>query len=461
MALIRVKSETLQDKREATYLTAPSAAAATTLTVIDNNSFAQNDYFIIGKIGQDATEIKQVSAAVTPGTSLTVTALTYAHPINVPIYKVDYNQIRISHSTSTSTADIDNANIATIDVQADDTYTRYEETSYSTGYYFIRFYNSTTAVFSEYSAPIPVSGHVYNSLWEIARRVYRNLGFLKNNDMDESVIKFSEVTAAINDKIRDIYHDRLWTFAEGEKSFSLVANQFKYTPNVTSNRLNSVISDSIPLAYIDRATWELWNYDTVFSSTRQSHFNVWNGDIYLWPKPDTAASATALNGAITATATTITVDSTSGFRASPFIRFIIDSEVIYAPTSTTTTFAQCLRGQEGTTAATHSDDAVVTERDLVYTYQVEPTNLTAITDLTAIPEPEGIAYGVAMDFAIGTLRDEGMHDRMKTKYDEWYEKLKNKYSKKVISEFSAVKDVTSSVQGRMFRNPNDYPTGLS
>lgn len=461
MALIRVRNESLIDKREFTYLTAASAAAATSLSVIDNNAFANGDYFILGKIGQEATEIKAVNASVTAGTALTTTALTYAHAINTPIYRVDYNQLRIAHSTSTSTADIDAANVATIDIQPDDYYTRYNDGSYTTGYFFVRFYNSTTGGFSDYSAAIPVGGHASKSLWEIARRVYRELGLLKNNDMDESIIKFSEVVGAINDKARDIYHERLWTFAEGEASLSRVANQFKYTLSTSVNQINSVVVDSQPLAYMDRAEWEMANWD-VENTGETSHFNLWNKELYLWPKVQSAATATQLNGAISsATATTITVDSTSGFRFAPFARFIIDSEVIYATGSTTTTFTGCLRGQEGTTAATHSDDAAVTERDIVYTYQVEPTDLSAITDLTAVPEPEGLAIGVAAELAIGVLKEEGLHDRLKNKYEEWLGKLRGRYSKKVISGFSPVKDMSQVMTRRAVRNPNDYPQNLS
>lgn len=83
------------------------------------------------------------------------------------------------------------------------------------------------------------------------------------------------------------------------------------------------------------------------------------------PIPDTAAGTTAINDAanITATATSITVDSTTGFPSEG--RIIIDSEVIRYTQKTATTFTGCVRGEEGTTAATHLDNATITERDLI------------------------------------------------------------------------------------------------
>jgi len=66
---------------------------------------------------------------------------------------------------------------------------------------------------------------------------------------------------------------------------------------------------------------------------------------------------TQLNGAITAGATTITVDDTSDFWGSGTIK--IDNELIYYGGKTATTFTSLTRGYDGTTAATHNDNATV------------------------------------------------------------------------------------------------------
>lgn len=67
--------------------------------------------------------------------------------------------------------------------------------------------------------------------------------------------------------------------------------------------------------------------------------------------------ATALNGALDASATTVTVLSTSGF---PTVGWItIDQEAIYYSSTTGTTFINCTRGAGGTVAATHIDTSAV------------------------------------------------------------------------------------------------------
>ena len=84
--------------------------------------------------------------------------------------------------------------------------------------------------------------------------------------------------------------------------------------------------------------------------------------VKLQPNPDTPADTTTLTGAHSATITTLTVASTDSFY--DYGRVIIDSEVISYTGKTSTTFTGCTRGEEGTTAVSHSGAATITERDL-------------------------------------------------------------------------------------------------
>jgi len=76
-----------------------------------------------------------------------------------------------------------------------------------------------------------------------------------------------------------------------------------------------------------------------------------------WGGFSTNAAVDYLNGAINASATTITVDSTAGFSTTGTI--LIDQELITYTGKTGTTFTGCTRGTNGTTAASHNDNATV------------------------------------------------------------------------------------------------------
>lgn len=69
-----------------------------------------------------------------------------------------------------------------------------------------------------------------------------------------------------------------------------------------------------------------------------------------------------LNGAIDASVTTITVDSTTGFLTAGKIQ--IDSEIISYTGTNATQFTGCTRGVDSTTAASHSDNAIVNSNQL-------------------------------------------------------------------------------------------------
>ncbi len=76
-----------------------------------------------------------------------------------------------------------------------------------------------------------------------------------------------------------------------------------------------------------------------------------------------ASVATQLDGGINNSVTTITVDSTTNFPTAGKIK--IDSEVISYTGLTATTFTGCTRGAEGTSAASHSDNAAVTHKSKI------------------------------------------------------------------------------------------------
>ena len=79
----------------------------------------------------------------------------------------------------------------------------------------------------------------------------------------------------------------------------------------------------------------------------------------LWGGVTTGSQVTQLNGAITSSTTPIVVDSTTGFPTAGTI--LIDSELITYTSTTSTNFAGTVtRGAYGTTAASHTDNSIVT-----------------------------------------------------------------------------------------------------
>lgn len=471
--LLKAFNRSLVDDREKTFLTAAVAAAGVTLTVQavnadvgSNSTWADNVYLILGEIGSPTAEILQMNGAATDGTSLTIDqsgagGCRFAHSIGEPVYRLDYNQVEFSRSATNTTSGA--SVLVTQLIQPDDEYTRYEDTGSSTGYGFVRFYNSTTALFSSYSDGVNYEasgdGSSYDprTLWRIRKRVR----VLLDEDRPNSKLTDDMIRDSTNDKQRDIAHQRLWSFYEGERSFSTVANQFSYDLPASVQKVYGAQHDTQPLVPMNYNQWKLINWDNNSSVANPFNVCIWDRQLLLFPRPSTAAQTTTLGAAITTTtATSITVVSSSGFNRGDYYRFIIDSEVIYATASTSTTFTGCLRGQEGTTAATHLIAATVTERDITYTFHEEPTDLFDTQDRTNIPEVDVLVYGVAIDLA-PLVEKADLIDRFERKYTTKLKELEGKYAVKFTSKFGKIRSAENDIDdSAMWLNPNNFPSSI-
>ena len=98
--------------------------------------------------------------------------------------------------------------------------------------------------------------------------------------------------------------------------------------------------------------------------------------LMLHPAPSAAAATTTLTGDHTISVTTLTVAATTSFGSRGRVK--IDDEIISYTATTATTLTGCLRGQEGTVAATHAGAATVTWQNLEAQCFVKPKPLTKL-----------------------------------------------------------------------------------
>lgn len=156
-----------------TNLTASAIAAAVSLTVGDNNGFVNTGNLILGPLGQTGTEIATIAGVVTPGTSLTVSAIVFAHPINTPVRLTLWNQVEVSGADTVAGS---KTVIATFAIQFDSPSTDYVVTGTTYAYYFVRFKNSASGVFSSYSDASSSAGYAPNTVRQIQNEALRMTG---------------------------------------------------------------------------------------------------------------------------------------------------------------------------------------------------------------------------------------------------------------------------------------------
>lgn len=442
-------------------MTASASATGLTITVKNSEGIIDDDFIIIGKIGEKGAEIMQVNGTptttvITVDRSGGVSGLHMTHDEDTPVYKIDYDQVEFSHAaTKTGGKTV----LTTKSIQPTNVFTYYEDTTYTTGYGFCRFKDSVASTYSVYSDAIPYTGYTKQMLRMIRKKVRRLI-----NEVDElnSAVTNDQIDDEIDSAQSEIAHDRLWSFYECIRSFSTVANKYgSYDLASDVFVLFDAMFNTQPLASVDMHRYNClrWNTNVTGDPT---HIAFWRNKAYVYPYPSSAADATAIDDAddITATDTTITVDDSSGFNKQG--RIIIDSEVIGYTGTSSTTFTGCTRGLEGTTAAVHSDNAVITERDVVYHAQEDPDSLTDETDETQIPDPNIIAYKAGAEIALGILEKEGMHDRLMAKYTAALAQLRKVDQPKFKRQFGIVKSATSVVHDLgIWKNPQLYPTDIN
>lgn len=116
-------------------------------------------------------------------------------------------------------------------------------------------------------------------------------------------------------------------------------------------------------------------YQINIGQANQSAATGWGAGLWGGIVENTATSF--LNGTINSSATTIVVDSTTGFSASGTL--LIDTELITYAAKTATDFTGCVRGVEGTVAASHLNNAVVSEATAYSGWSESATSTVAVT----------------------------------------------------------------------------------
>lgn len=193
MIILKANNQALTDGQRFSYLSTNYASGVSSVVVANANAYSADDYVVIGEWGVETTEIMKISTVTAATNTLTFTANTrFAHANSSRVTVTPYNQVQF-YRTTTDTFSASTV-LATYDVQADDFFTRYFDTTYSTGYGWYRFYNSTTTDFSTNSSAIPYEDFADNSVKRIMDDFFSML-----NNKDKSLIDGDDAFRWLNE----------------------------------------------------------------------------------------------------------------------------------------------------------------------------------------------------------------------------------------------------------------------
>lgn len=240
-------------------LNAALASGVGSGTVYSISKFAINQIVIIGNPGEEGSELILTHAATAPtGNTVTFASnTTKAHAKDTPVYIVLFNQIEVSNAATVAGA---KSVLDTSTINPETVINTYVDYSGSSGYYFTRFKNSITSVYSDYSGAIPVTGLASNTvgyainqaLEELSMSIGGNITYDKLFGMTNQMLRF------VRGKLKKWSNNQefdynVGTLSMGVRRFAMPTTCY----DVNSNR--SVLAvragNDTPLDYIDRAEY--------------------------------------------------------------------------------------------------------------------------------------------------------------------------------------------------------------
>jgi len=222
-----------------TSMTAPLTAGGTTLTVRDNNNYEDDDWFILGEVGDAKTEECDVNGAVTRGTSLTITNTTkFSHEIDTPVTRIFERKIKIYGASTdggsgTLIASIDAITGDAFEIQWDRPYSEWTlistDTTYS--YYYAVFFDGTTS--SSASDYVPSTGLAYNTAKKLIESALKHVKADVDGDLitwDWLLDKVNDWQDAVTSYVDESGIPKDWTFEiyEDTSSIAISENENEY-----------------------------------------------------------------------------------------------------------------------------------------------------------------------------------------------------------------------------------------
>ncbi len=177
---------------ENTSFSADVAIAETVLTCKNAKNFSTNDYVVLGKIGSETAEIKQISSISTTLTSITLSSATkFKHLEDDTIQLIRYDQRKFYRSsTETGTYTELTSEGSPVDISADlPEGTEFEDSAgTSTSWYKATYYNSYSSLessISDASASKASEAEHYTSIYKIKEEAgFKNNSYIGSDLVD-------------------------------------------------------------------------------------------------------------------------------------------------------------------------------------------------------------------------------------------------------------------------------------
>lgn len=174
-------AQLVSDSSQFSYLSEAGSAGDAQVFLQDYIGFADNQALLIEDFGSESAEIVTVNGTPSVGGGCVLDAvLVRSHPVGSRVYILDYDQIELKRGTTTvaasATALTTTLGSGLVALQADTKIQVYNETEFTSGYYFARYKHSIAGTFSSYTDALVYGGWDKNTVGYMIDRALRDVG---------------------------------------------------------------------------------------------------------------------------------------------------------------------------------------------------------------------------------------------------------------------------------------------
>ena len=271
---------------ERTTITADVAAAATALSVRNNEGYTTSWYAVVGEPGQEQTEGVVITGR-TNNNQIDIGALKFAHPKSTPVYLSKWNQWNFWRLPTGGVYAV----FSTTDIEWDDadkTSTIVVAGGLTTDTYKWRTYNSTLAQYGTFSDALAGTGLTRRQVGYLIQQVQRNS--VANNVDDGTIIDY------FND-YQDLVYEQLpkaWWFSKQGTPLATAISTYLYA--ISSNWSDWLSEKLLLYRYVNGETditypltWsteaEMRNFKSDANQSDDDNAKYWT----LYPPDDNSA----------------------------------------------------------------------------------------------------------------------------------------------------------------------------
>lgn len=190
-----------------TNATQQISSGDTTSSVANNDGFSSGDLALFGEYGQERAEVVVLTGTTGNSTLEHTSGPVFDHPVRTPITMIPFDQVEVNRASSQGGS---YSVVTTIPLDVDEVETVYDDTAGSTSdWYKIRYYNSQTTTYSDYSDEVQGTGYTESSLRSMVDEVLIDFG-----DADSAEVSREQVARHLRAGVRNLVRTLIKTYPE-------------------------------------------------------------------------------------------------------------------------------------------------------------------------------------------------------------------------------------------------------